>query len=166
MIPTKRGNGGRIRILLICVGLLSMSWACGQKGPPVVPKDPVPPAVEDLQGEAVGEKVRLSWTVPRDDDRPFPGLSNYRLYRYKFSSTAEDCPGCPIPFKYFLEIKAADPWPAWQEGDRIVFEDPVRPDDRYAYKVLVYHWKGGVSEDSNILFIGFSEEELKNVAPK
>jgi len=146
-------------LLLICAGLLILCLECGKKGPPVPPRAIVPPAVKDLKAEVIGDKVRLTWSVPKKGDKVFNGLKHFGVYKYRSHSSAEMCPGCPIPFEHFLDIKLDDPGPARIEGDRIVWHDDMDAGYHYAYKIMVYHKSGGVSEDSNIVFARITNNE-------
>lgn len=113
----------------------------------------VPPAVKDLEAETMGDKVRLTWSLPKKGNTLFAGPGYFGVYRYKSHSSVETCPGCPIPFEHFLDIRLDDPESARVDGDRIVWYDKIEANHRYAYKVVVYHKSGGVSEDSNIVQI-------------
>ncbi len=152
LIGEKRGHQNRF-LFLICVGFLILGLECGKKAPPVAPKATVPPAVKDLKAEVMGDKVQLTWSVPKKGDEVFGGLEHFRVYKHKSHSSVEICPGCPIPFEHFLDIKLDDPKPARVEGDRIVCHDKIEADYCYAYKVVVYHKSGGVSDDSNVVRI-------------
>ena len=148
--PTKRKRSHHHRFLfLVSAGLVILCLACGKKGPPVPPKAIIPPAVKDLKAEVVGDKVRLTWSMPKKENALFEGLEHFKVYKNKVHSSEEVCPGCPIPFEHFLDIKLKDPEPARVEGDLIICHDTIEADHRYAYKVVVYHKSGGVSEDSN-----------------
>jgi len=125
--------------------------ACGKKAPPVAPRATVPPAVKDLKAEVIGDKVRLTWSVPKKGNTLFDGLEHFRVYKYESHSSVETCPGCPIPFKHLFDVKLDDPKPARLEGNRMIYYDGIKADHRYAYKVVVYHKSGGVSDDSNIV---------------
>ena len=138
-------------LFLACLGFLILCSECGKKAPPVVPEATVPPAVKDLEAEIIGDKARLTWSVPKKADKAFDGLGHFGVYKYKSHSSAEMCPGCPIPFEHFLDIKLDDPKQVRVEGDRFICHDDVEADHRYAYKVVVYHKSGGASEDSNIV---------------
>jgi hypothetical protein len=117
----------------------------------VAPKAIVPPAVKDLEAEVIGDRVRLTWSVPKKDNTVFDGLTRFGVYKYESHSSAEMCPGCPIAFEHYFDVKLDDPEPARVEEDRVVFHDIVEADHRYVYKVVVYHESGRVSEDSNIV---------------
>lgn len=147
-------------LFLICVGFLILGPACGKKGPPVTPGATVPPAVKDLQAETMGDKVRLTWSVPKKGNTLFGGLGHFGVYKYESHSSVETCPGCPIPFEHLLDIKLDDPEPARLEQDRIICHDRIEADHRYAYKVVVFHKSGGVSEDSNIVRLTIDDWRL------
>jgi hypothetical protein len=150
LINGKTKQGDRF-LCLICAGLFILCLECGKKGPPVAPKAIVPPAVQDLEAEVIRDRVRLTWSVPKKGDTLFDGLTHFGVYRYESHSSAEVCPGCPIPFEQFLDIKLDDPEPARLEGDRMILHDAIEADYRYAYKVVIYHRSGAVSKDSNIV---------------
>jgi hypothetical protein len=149
-ISRKRGNDHRL-LFLISVGFLILCLGCGIKGPPVPPEATIPPAVKDLEAQVVEDKVRLTWSMPKKDNALFDGVEHFRVYKYKSHSSIEVCEGCPIPFKPLLDIKLEDPYPAQMEGDSIIYHDAIEANHSYAYKVVVYHKSGGVSEDSNIV---------------
>ncbi|NVM20508.1 MAG: hypothetical protein HWN68_01850 [Desulfobacterales bacterium] len=138
-------------IFLLSLGFLLLHAGCGKKGPPVAPRAVIPPPVKDLKGEVVGDMVRLTWSIPQKDEAAFEGIAGFKLHRHKAHNSDATCPGCPIPFKPFLDIRLKDPAPAKVEADRIICYDEIEPEHRYAYKVVVYHKTGGMSEDSNIV---------------
>ena len=144
---------------LICVGLLTLCLECGKKAPPVPPEATVPPAVKDLKAEVILDKVRLTWSVPKKGNTLFDGLEHFRVYKHQSHSSVEMCPGCPISFEQFIDIKLDDRKAARVEGDRITWHDKIEADRRYAYKVVVYHKSGGVSEDSNIVLVRITNNE-------
>ncbi len=150
LIKGKRTHQDRF-LFLICTGLLILCLKCGKKAPPVAPKATVPLAVKDLKAEIIGDKVRLTWSVFKKGDKVFEGLEHFGIYKYESHSSVEMCPGCPIPFEHFVDIRLHDTEAAQVEGDRIIWHDNIEADHRYAYKVIVYHSSGGVSADSNIV---------------
>jgi len=133
------------------VGFVILCLACGIKNPPVPPKTLTPPAIRDLKAEVIGDKVQLTWSMPKDDNELFDRVKHFRVYKYKSHSSIEVCEGCPIPFKPLLDIKLKDPYPAQMEGDSIIYHDAIEANYGYAYKIVVHHKSGGVSEDSNIV---------------
>ena len=150
LISGKSRYIGRL-LFLIYAGLLVLCLECGKKAPPVAPRVTVPPAVNDLKAEVVGDEVRLIWSLPKKGNEVFEGLEYFRLYKHSRHRSVEMCTGCPIPFEDYLEIKLRDPKPARVEGDHIVCHDKIEPDHGYAYKLVVYHESGGASKDSNIV---------------
>jgi hypothetical protein len=149
-ISGKRRNVHRV-LFLGSVGFVILCLACGIKSPPVPPETLTPPAVRDIKAEVMGDKVQLTWSMPKKDNALFEGVEHFRVYKYKSHSSIEVCEGCPIPFKPLLDIKLDDPYPAQMEGDSIIWHDAVEANHSYAYKVVVHHKSGGVSEDSNIV---------------
>ena len=149
-ISGKRKNGHRF-LFLGSVGFVILCLACGIKNPPVPPKTLTPPAIRDLKAEVIGDKVQLTWSMPKKDNALFDGVEHFRVYKYKSHSSIEVCEGCPIPFKPLLDIKLKDPYPAQMEGGSIIYHDAIEANYGYAYKIVVHHKSGGVSEDSNIV---------------
>ena len=149
-ISRKRRNDLKL-LLLISLGFLIVCIGCGKKGPPVPPGATIPPAVADLEAKVVKDKVRLTWSMPKQDDELVEGLTYFVVYKYKSPVAEAVCPECPIPFEHFHDIRLKYPEPAQVEGDTIIFYDTIEADHNYAYKVLSYHEDGGVSADSNIV---------------
>ena len=131
---------------------------CGLKGPPVPRETTVPSNIADLKAVVIGDTVRLSWALPMKKDVIFPGLKLFRVYKYEAPISDKLCEGCPIPFQQVLDIHLDNPAPAWVEEDRMVWQDRVEPDHRYAYMVTVHHKSGGVSKDSNVVQFTTGEE--------
>jgi hypothetical protein len=153
-------NGRRHNhIALLLAGCLLLGLGCGLKGPPVPPETTVPPNITDLKAVVTGDAVRLSWTLPREEDGVFHGLEFFRVYRYQAPVSHQLCEGCPIPFQQVLDIHLDNPAPAWVEEGRMLWEDRVEPGHRYAYMITVHHESGGVSKDSNV--VQFVTEEKK-----
>ncbi len=138
-------------LFLLWLGLLLLHLGCGKKGPPVAPWAVVPPPVKDLKAELVGSEVQLTWSIPTENGAAFEGIEGFRVFKRRVHDSAAPCPGCPVPFDECLDIKLAYPEPALVAGGRVVWRDNVVPDGPCAYKVIVYHERGGESEDSNIV---------------
>ena len=149
-------------LLLLWLGLLVFHLGCGKKGPPVAPRAVVPPAVKDLKAEPVGDEVQLTWSIPTDNGAAFEGIEGFRVFRRPVRASAAPCPGCSVPFDECLDIKLAYPEPARVTAGRVVWRDKSAPDGPYAYKVIVYHKGGGVSEDSNIVSWPMPQKEPTN----
>jgi len=138
-------------LFFLGLGLLLLSPGCGKKGPPVAPRVVVPPPVKDLKAALAGDEVQLTWSVPTKNGAPLEGIEGFRVFRRAVRGGVAPCPGCPVPFDEFLDIKLEYPEPAGVEEGRVFCRDQVMPDGPYDYKVIVYHQSGGVSEDSNIV---------------
>lgn len=146
-------------LFLLGLGFLLFHLGCGKKGPPVAPRAVVPPPVKDLKAELVGGEVRLTWSIPTKNGAAFEGIEGFRVFRRKVHDSVAPCPGCPVPFDELLDIKLEYPEPARVRGGRVIYRDKVAPDGRYAYKIIVYHKSGGVSQDSNIVFCPMPDAE-------
>jgi hypothetical protein len=149
-------------LFLLWLGFLLFHLGCGKKGPPVAPRAVVPPPVKDLKAELVGGEVQLTWSIPTKNGAAVEGIEGFRVFKRPVHGSVAPCPGCPAPFDECLDIKLAYPEPARVAGGRVVWRDKVVPDGPYAYKVIVYHKGGGVSEDSNIVSCPMPHEEPTN----
>jgi hypothetical protein len=132
------------------LALFILGSSCGQKGAPVVPETAPPPSVRDLHVALIGDKLQLTWTMPKQGETIFRGLGEFEVYKHTFQHPEDWCADCPIRFRTLLHINVLDPWPARIEKDRVIFEDTMEGDYLYAYKVVAYHRNGAASEDSNI----------------
>jgi len=138
---------------LVFIALLAsfiLCSSCGQKGAPIVSQTAPPPAVHDLKVDLVGDRLQLTWSLPKQGEAIFRGLGQFEVYKHTFHRPKDWCPDCPISFRTLLNIDMVDPWPARIEKDRVIFEDTMEGDYLYAYKVVAYHRNGAASEDSNI----------------
>jgi len=75
------------RKVLIFYLLLTLIIACGKKGPPLLPLDNTPLEVKDLKISQQGERVVLTWTLPRmtADERPLSGFKEAEVYSFSQS---------------------------------------------------------------------------------
>ena len=148
--PSRSGRGKYLEIFL-CVFLL-LAVGCGRKAPPVPLVVVTPDPIENLNGEIIGDQIRLSWTVPTNNKDSLSGIKGFQIFKYQSSDFDTLCYQCPIPFKKHVFIKGSN-FPSAQVGDaRIVYNDTIDPSLGYAYKVVVHHRSGGTSDDSNVFF--------------
>lgn len=122
--------------------------ACGKKGPPRPPRAVTPPAVSDLSAKVEGERIQLSWSIPRRDDEVVEGIEGFQIFRYRTQDREKLCPDCPMDFRTFKKVDA--PTAGTEDRGRVTAYDVLERGYGYAYKVLVLHESGGVSKDSNI----------------
>lgn len=152
-------------ILLMSLTFCLMHLGCGKKSAPVPPRVVVPPPVRDLKAEPVGDEVRLTWTIPKKGDTIFEGIKRFRVFKHKAHGSVARCPGCPIRFDTFFDIRLKDPLRGRVEGDRVICYDKIKSGYRHAYKVVVYHQSGGVSEASNIVELTAGPRPTKSSSP-
>ena len=144
--------------ILAMLTLVSVTWmastcmlsGCGKKASPKPPSGNRPPQVTDL-GYSISENtIKLSWTIPKTNDKAKSPATGFLIYRSKQSSAEDDCPNCPI---YFLKIEdvpvrggvSGKPEPS------VVFAQDIEPGYRYIYKVKAYDDDGVVGRDSNVI---------------
>ena len=137
--------------LLMTVALCVCLFSCGRKGPPVPRKAITPPPVQDLKAEIRGETILLTWSVPKKDGIPLEGIKRFTVFAHTAHVSEPPCPGCPLSFKEIHEILLANPAPAIIEEGRVRYFMSFDPESWYAFKVVAYHKRGGMSDNSNIV---------------
>lgn len=138
---------------LIVLAVLVLLVGCGRKGPPMPPSVVIPPPIRDLKAEIVGYRVQLTWSIPARDGVAMEGIKGFRVFWYRVHRSTPPCPGCPLPFEEIQEIKMSNPSPASIGDGRVVYTVSFDPEFWHAFKVVVIHKSGGVSDDSNIVRI-------------
>jgi len=147
-------NGHCTRLCFsIALAVLVMLVGCGRKGPPVPPAAVIPSPIRDLNAKIQGDKIQLTWSVPARDGAPLEGIRSFRVSRHTVPRSTPPCPGCPLSFEELHKIKVSNPAPARIDHGRIVYSVWFNPEFRYAFKVLVVHKSGGVSDDSNVVHV-------------
>lgn len=138
------------RCFPVALAVLVLLLGCGRKGPPVPCAAVIPPPIRDLKAEMLGDRIQLTWSVPGRGGAPLEGIKSFRVSRHAGHRSTPPCPGCPLSFEEIHEIKVSNPAPASIQDGRVVYSVWFDPEFRYAFKVLVVHKSGGVSDDSNI----------------
>ncbi|MBW2645818.1 MAG: hypothetical protein JRE23_06525 [Deltaproteobacteria bacterium] len=133
-----------LRLMVCCI--LFGGIACGKKGPPVPPKAIIPQSVKDLKGEVIEERIRLSWTIPEEENL-------FKLFKAIEPLTEEPCPDCPVRFTEVFDIDTTDSKTVRIEGKQVIYWDSIEAGNRYVYKVIVISEDGVESGDSNIVRI-------------
>jgi len=124
---------------------------CGRKAPPIPPRHPQPPAVNDLSAIMVRDKVMLTWTIPREKEKVISGLAGFIVHRSKKLLSSSDCKDCPALFKRIanipIEVKAS----RYLKKGNMTYTETLKKGYRYIYKVTVYQ-EGATSSDSNYVY--------------
>ena len=141
------------RVFFIALALLATLVDCGRKGPPAPRAVVIPPPIEDLSAKVFEDTIQLTWSSPRRDGAPLEGIRSFRVYRHRAHRSTSPCPECPLSFEELREIKVSNPAPARIDHGRIVYPVRFDPEFEYAFKVLVVHKSGGVSEDSGVVHV-------------
>ena len=143
--------------------LVVMIWAlpvlvaggCGQKGPPVPPTGDRPPQVMDLGYSISNNTVKLSWTIPRTNDKAKSPITGFLIYRAKQNTIEADCPNCPIRFREIGDVPVRGAGPGQAETSRMVFTQTIDPGFRYIYMVRSYDDDGVAGRDSKRVDFNF-----------
>jgi len=124
---------------------------CGKKAPPIPPRHPQPPAVNDLRAIIVRDKVMLTWTIPREKEKIISGLAGFIVHRSKKLLSASDCRDCPVLFKRIADIPIEVRASRYLKKGNMTYTETLKKGYRYIYKVTVYT-KGATSSDSNYVY--------------
>lgn len=149
---TAGGHCARL-CFFMALAFLTILVGCGKKGPPIPPAVVIPPPIRNLNARIVGDEIHLFWSVPARDGVPFEGIRGFRVFRHRMNMSVPPCPACPLSFEQLHEIKVSNPDPARIDRGWVVYPVQFNPQFRYAFKVLVVHNRGGVSDDSNVVHV-------------
>ena len=146
-------SGYRLRKWLVCLLLASCGFSivglgCGKKAPPVPPKRPLPPVVQDLRHTIQGDWIELRWTLPAESDGR---AAEIQVLRATQSGEEIGCEGCPLRFRVAAEIPIHHKAFAKSAPRALYYTEKIDPGYRYTYKVIVLDEYGIRSKDSNII---------------
>ncbi len=142
--------------------LAAISWmtaalmlsGCGRKAPPEPPSGNRPPKVIDLGYSISNNTIKLSWTIPKPDDKAKSPVTGFLIYGSKQSSVEAECPNCPIRFKEIGDVSVRGAVPGQPEPPSVDFTHIIEPGYRYIYKVRAYDDDGVTGRGSN--FVDFT----------
>jgi hypothetical protein len=142
---------------LVLVALLVAALVgCGIKGPPVPPRTPPIPAVENLSYQLEGQTITLNWQLAEPLSNESAKRSNFEVYQ---STTAADqpvCESCPVIFEKLITLAYIHSEEKSYATD--VFFDPGY---RYTFKVrLVTNGRAG--PDSNLVIVSDNPNDAQN----
>ena len=129
---------------LIAAGLVFMSlWGCGKKGPPVVPRVPPLPMINDLQGRLQEGTVTLTW-----QHRPsYEAVSGYVVLRAQSALSSPQCPQCPLIFQKVGTLRID------RNQQTVHYSQSVPDGFRYTYKVQPFQSSRAQGPDSNMIVL-------------
>ena len=138
---------------LACATLIisaSMLSGCGKKAPPKPPRENSPPQVIDLGYSISEDSVKLSWTIPKTNDKDKASATGFLIYRSKQSVSEADCANCPITFIKIEDVPVRGGVTVRPESS-VVFTQSIEPGYRYIYKIKAYGDDGVAGKDSNLI---------------
>lgn len=133
-------------ILILCAFLFI---GCGRKAPPVAPHQVQPRAVKDLIYRLDGDTLKLTWTIPKGDEKNQSSLTAFILYQSKRPIAEKECKYCPVRFKRVADIPVDK-----NKAKSLSYSETLEKGFRYVYKVIGLAQNGRTSDDSN--YISFS----------
>ena len=124
-------------------------FGCGKKMPPVIPRQPVIPAVKDLSSEIDGGMIVLTWTLPDEKEYKSAGIKYFVVHRAKQKIPDGDCRNCPVNFKPVAEVSVEIKLPV----KRMKYEEQLEKGFKYVFKIIAVSNTGTESSDSNYVEI-------------
>ena len=139
-------------LLLVLAGSSLLWIGCGKKGPPRPPRQPLPPAVKDLDYVVHNNIVQLSWTVPgKEESRSAAPPAAVKVFRSRMSAEDASCENCPIRFAVSADIPVYKQRSDKSKPIRMSYSEFVETGYHYVYKVTVFDENGIGGKDSNIV---------------
>ncbi len=153
MAGEKNGNVSILGVIILAVIIWTISTAmlggCGRKAPPEPPIGSRPPKVKDLGYSINNNTIKLSWKIPKTDDKAKSRPAGFLIYRSKQTPLDADCPNCPIRFKQVGEVPVRDAGAGQLEQLMVVFTQTIEPGYFYIYKVRAFDADEIVGIDSD-----------------
>jgi predicted small lipoprotein YifL len=144
----------RIWIAILAVAAI-LTAGCGKKGPPVPPGAETAPPVADLTGEREGNRVRLTWSVPRPE-KPGEGMpTRFFVYRNRTAEDGVACPGCPLVFERIADLPAEPCEAGGQPCPAMAYVESLEPGYRYRFRIRSVSAEGIAAVDSNTVEIAY-----------
>jgi hypothetical protein len=139
-------------LVLVLAGSSLLWIGCGKKGPPRPPRQPLPPAVKDLDYVVHNHIVKLSWTVPgKEESRNAAPPAAVKVFRSRMSAEDASCENCPIRFAVSADIPVYKQRSDKSKPIRMSYSEFVETGYHYVYKVTVFDENGIGGKDSNIV---------------
>lgn len=135
--------------VLILIWVFFFISGCGKKAPPKPPHQVLLPAVNDLSLNKDGDKLNLSWSVPKVKEKIIQGLAGFIVCRSKKPISAFECRNCPIMFERVADIPIDIKSSGSLKKDTMTYTETLEKGYSYAYKVTAYGDNGMRSHDSN-----------------
>ncbi|MGD9287938.1 MAG: hypothetical protein PVG74_10030 [Desulfobacterales bacterium] len=123
---------------------------CGKKASPKPPSGNMPPAVTDLTYSVSEDILKLSWTIPKTNEKAKSQPVGFLIYRSKQTSIESDCPNCPVYFKKIGDVLIRN-ITSETIKPTVVFSQEIEPGYRYLYKIKAYNRADRTGNDSNLI---------------
>ena len=138
---------------LALIGFVFIITGCGVKGPPVPPRQVVPPAVNDLIKSIDGNTLRLTWAIPGEKEIFTSGDAGFIVSCSKTLLSEPYCKDCPVRFTRVADIPIETEDLEKKEEGIIKYSEILEKGYRYIFKVNTY-LKDATSSDSNrVIFV-------------
>ena len=138
---------------LACATLIisaSMLSGCGRKAMPKPPSGDRPPQVIDLGFSISEDTIKLSWSIPKTNDKAKSPATGFLIYRSKQLASEADCANCPMTFIKIGDVPVRSGVSGKPEPS-VLFAQTIEPGYRYIYKIKAYDDEGVAGKDSNLI---------------
>jgi len=135
--------------LSIILTIVTLLPGCGRKGPPIPPRQIVPPAVTDLGVNMEGDILRLMWSIPQTGGKPAPEVAGFIVYRSKTMLT-DACQKCPNRFRQIADIVIGS---KVSRKKPLLYTETIESGYEYRYKVTAYTRKRIMGAESNVVSV-------------
>ncbi len=137
-------------LISILIAVVFVLPGCGKKGPPVPPRQKPIPSVSDLKYSIDGNKLTLTWMIPKEKENLKTAFDGFIVYRHKRPISDSQCKNCPKLFQQVADIPAdiTNDAPGY-ENKNIEHREEIEKGFVYTYKVVLYTKNGVFSADSN-----------------
>jgi len=135
--------------LTLLLAVMTIWQGCGRKGPPIPPRQFVPPAVADLTVSMDGDVLRLTWSVPRIDGKVITKIAGFIVYRSKTMLT-DACQTCPLRFRQVADMRIESR--EYLKKPQ-AYTETLESGYAYRYKVTAYTRSRVMGKESNVVAI-------------
>ncbi len=132
------------RLLVTLVALITLTAACGKKGPPIPPERLRPRPVPGAEARNIAAGIQLVWSAPtrKVNNEPFEDLQGFEVLRSSGRTRAQ----CTAPGRPWMRIARVDAEEAHLDGRFALTDDQVQSEHWYAYRILAVDTDGNRSE--------------------
>lgn len=144
-----------IKIIFNFLVFVFFSFACGRRGVPLPPQTVVPEAITEIKAVVRNEGIFILWSPPEknNDGSKLENLMGFKVLRSEIPPE-KICNSCVEIFEPVFDVLYSLPLETegeMESGIVRVFDNNLKLNYRYKYKVLSYTTTGYLSPDSDVI---------------